>query len=241
MKSSPDDRELRMEVEQTKPTPTKVTTRAFPGIPRHSPSAAIVSTQAHAPLGLARRTVRRAGNALRGAQWRSIAHNCAQRSILNERSHRGAGFLPGRAQNLQNSIALALCSSLRLLTPVDVIFRRAHRQLTPVDAMHPFRAARISRNEATLFYTTAARRHMQTLAGEAYNTPMPDDTVTASHPIAFPTLDDSDLAALAPLASCSEFEDGQYVFRAGDADLDLFVVDSGAIEILNPADDDGMW
>src|SRR5204863_6149074 len=134
--------------------------------------------------------------------------------------------------------AAAARGSLRLLTPVDVIFGRAHRQLTPVDAMHPLRAARISRNEATLFYLAAARQQMQTLAHAAYNTPMPDDTVTASHPIAFPKLDAADLAALAPLASCSEYSDGQYVFRAGDADLDLFVVDSGAIEILNPADGD---
>jgi CRP-like cAMP-binding protein len=32
------------------------------------------------------------------------------------------------------------------------------------------------------------------------------------------------------------FEDGQNIFRAGDADLDLFVVESGAIEIMNPSD-----
>src|SRR5256885_1536998 len=58
-----------------------------------------------------------------------------------------------------------------------------------------------------------------------------------SDPIAFPQLDASDLAALRPLASPCSFEDGQTVFRAGDADLDLFVVESGAIEILNPSDD----
>ncbi len=54
--------------------------------------------------------------------------------------------------------------------------------------------------------------------------------------VAFPKLDMSDLAALAPLADLCSFEDGQTVFRAGDADLDLFVVESGAIEILNPSD-----
>src|SRR5205085_12477635 len=47
----------------------------------------------------------------------------------------------------------------------------------------------------------------------------------------------SDLAALRPLATSCSFEDGEFVFRAGDADLDLFVVESGGIEILNPADD----
>src|SRR5450432_2384976 len=53
--------------------------------------------------------------------------------------------------------------------------------------------------------------------------------------VAFPRLDASDLAALKPLAVSCSFEDGQYVFRAGDADLDLFIVESGAIEILNPS------
>ena len=62
-------------------------------------------------------------------------------------------------------------------------------------------------------------------------TPPPTDT------IAFPRLDANDLAALKPLATSCSFEDGQTIFRAGDADLDLFVVESGAIEILNPSDD----
>jgi thioredoxin reductase (NADPH) len=56
-----------------------------------------------------------------------------------------------------------------------------------------------------------------------------------SHPTAFPRLDESDLAALRPLASTCDFEDGQSIFRAGDADLDLFVVESGGIDILNPS------
>lgn len=60
---------------------------------------------------------------------------------------------------------------------------------------------------------------------------------TPAHAIAFPRLDANDLAALKPLATTSAFEDGQIVFRAGTADLDLFVVESGAIEIINPADD----
>src|SRR5207249_1707374 len=46
-----------------------------------------------------------------------------------------------------------------------------------------------------------------------------------------------DLAELKPLASSCTFEDGQAVFRAGDADLDLFIVETGAIEIINPSDD----
>src|SRR5262245_66531506 len=62
------------------------------------------------------------------------------------------------------------------------------------------------------------------------------DSVASTHPTAFPRLTAAELAALRPLAVPCSFEDGQSVFRAGDADLDLFVVESGAIEILNPAD-----
>ena len=63
------------------------------------------------------------------------------------------------------------------------------------------------------------------------------DTALSPEAIAFPRLDANDLAALKPLATSCSFEDGQTVFRAGDADLDLFVVESGAIEILNPSDE----
>src|SRR5213076_1736696 len=66
---------------------------------------------------------------------------------------------------------------------------------------------------------------------------MNDVPAESSNPIAFPRLDANDLAALKPLATSCSFEDGEAVFRAGDADLDLFVVESGAIEILNPSDD----
>jgi thioredoxin reductase (NADPH) len=52
---------------------------------------------------------------------------------------------------------------------------------------------------------------------------------------AFPRLDADDFAALYPLACCQEYQDGDAVFRAGDADIDLFVVESGALEILNPS------
>src|SRR6266481_8129920 len=58
---------------------------------------------------------------------------------------------------------------------------------------------------------------------------------TSSDPIAFPRLTAEDLALLKPLATPCTYEDGQTVFRAGSADLDLFVVESGAIEILNPS------
>jgi thioredoxin reductase (NADPH) len=65
---------------------------------------------------------------------------------------------------------------------------------------------------------------------------MSDNPTTSTHPLAFPRLDASELAALQPLATCSTYADGDIIFRAGDADIDLFVVKTGAIAILNPAD-----
>jgi thioredoxin reductase (NADPH) len=69
-------------------------------------------------------------------------------------------------------------------------------------------------------------------------TPFPAGSATTPVDIAFPRLDEADLAALRPLATPCAFEDGEAVFRAGDADVDMFVVESGAVEILNPSDDD---
>jgi thioredoxin reductase (NADPH) len=66
---------------------------------------------------------------------------------------------------------------------------------------------------------------------------MPDGSTTASDAIAFPQLDANEIESLHPLAESCAFADGEAVFRAGDADLDLFVVESGAIEIINPSDD----
>ncbi len=66
---------------------------------------------------------------------------------------------------------------------------------------------------------------------------MNDDPPTETDKIAFPRLDARDLAAIKPLAISCSFADGQTVFQAGDADLDLFVVDSGAVEILNPSNE----
>src|SRR5436190_23255529 len=67
--------------------------------------------------------------------------------------------------------------------------------------------------------------------------PMSATAPSSSDVAAFPQLDATDLAALKPLATACAFGDGEIIFRAGDADLDLFVVESGAIEILNSSDD----
>jgi thioredoxin reductase (NADPH) len=62
-------------------------------------------------------------------------------------------------------------------------------------------------------------------------------TTIAPHDIiAFPKLTASDIAQLKPMATACSFRDGETIFRAGDAEVDLFVVESGGIAILNPAD-----
>ena len=58
---------------------------------------------------------------------------------------------------------------------------------------------------------------------------------TPTHPVAFPRLTPSDLALLKPMATPCSFKDGEIVFRPG-AEMDLWVVESGGLEILNPAD-----
>lgn len=58
-----------------------------------------------------------------------------------------------------------------------------------------------------------------------------------SNLIAFPKINDYDLMHLRPLCDLVSFSDGQIVFHAGDADIDLFVVEKGGIKIINPADD----
>ena len=66
---------------------------------------------------------------------------------------------------------------------------------------------------------------------------MTNTLTTLSDAIAFPSLTANDLASLKPMAASCSFEDGETIFRAGDAELDLYVVESGAVEILNPSDE----
>src|ERR1051325_5064031 len=54
--------------------------------------------------------------------------------------------------------------------------------------------------------------------------------------VAFPHLTPADMSFLKPMAIACSFKDGETIFRAGDADIDLFVVESGEMEILNPAE-----
>jgi thioredoxin reductase (NADPH) len=55
---------------------------------------------------------------------------------------------------------------------------------------------------------------------------------------AFPRLTGAELALVKPLARPCDYADGAVVFRAGRPDIDLYVVESGRMEIRNPADGD---
>src|SRR5438094_9406325 len=57
----------------------------------------------------------------------------------------------------------------------------------------------------------------------------------ASESIAFPHLTPRDLEQLRPFGTPCSYEDGQVIFSAGEDAIDLFVVESRAMEILNPA------
>ena len=56
--------------------------------------------------------------------------------------------------------------------------------------------------------------------------------------IAFPLLTDAERALVTPLARPCEYADREVIFRAGQPDIDLYVVESGGMEIRNPNDGD---
>ena len=55
---------------------------------------------------------------------------------------------------------------------------------------------------------------------------------------AFPQLSSAEIAILKDLAKQEEYTDGATVFPVGQSDIDLYVVESGQIEIRNPCDGD---
>jgi CRP-like cAMP-binding protein len=62
-------------------------------------------------------------------------------------------------------------------------------------------------------------------------------TLPASEGIAFPHLTARDLEQLRPFGTPCSYEDGQLIFSAAENAVDLFIIESGAMEILNPAQD----
>jgi thioredoxin reductase (NADPH) len=55
---------------------------------------------------------------------------------------------------------------------------------------------------------------------------------------AFPQLNSAEIALVKSSATPHDYSDGETVFRAGDTDIDLCIVESGEIEIRNPRDED---
>ena len=60
--------------------------------------------------------------------------------------------------------------------------------------------------------------------------------VAQTEEAAFPRLTSAELALVSPLAKPCDYADGEVVFRAGQPDIDLYVVESGQMEIRNPTD-----
>ena len=55
--------------------------------------------------------------------------------------------------------------------------------------------------------------------------------------VGFPKLTSAEIALIRPLATPCEYADGQVVFQAGTRNVDFYVVESGRVEIRNPAGD----
>ncbi len=60
--------------------------------------------------------------------------------------------------------------------------------------------------------------------------------VAQTEEAAFPRLTSAELALVRPLAKPCDYADGDVVFRAGQPDIDLYVVERGQMEIRNPID-----
>jgi thioredoxin reductase (NADPH) len=52
------------------------------------------------------------------------------------------------------------------------------------------------------------------------------------HKVAFPTLDDAQVATLARFGTRRLLRDGEHLFKAGDREYKFFVVERGAVEIV---------
>jgi thioredoxin reductase (NADPH) len=70
------------------------------------------------------------------------------------------------------------------------------------------------------------------------SSPVGDYAMAQTEETAFPRLTSAELALVKPLARPCAYADGDIVFRAGQPDIDLYVVESGRMEIRNPTDGD---
>jgi thioredoxin reductase (NADPH) len=60
--------------------------------------------------------------------------------------------------------------------------------------------------------------------------------MVAIEDVAFPRLSSAELAVVRPLATVCDYADGATIFRAGQADIGLYIVECGQMEIRNPTD-----
>jgi thioredoxin reductase (NADPH) len=67
---------------------------------------------------------------------------------------------------------------------------------------------------------------------------MIDSPLQIDDPVAFPTLGESELAVLGDFGTRRHVAEGEYLYRAGDASYDFYVIVSGAAEILIRSDGD---
>ncbi len=64
--------------------------------------------------------------------------------------------------------------------------------------------------------------------------------MTQIQEVAFPHLTGAEIAHIKPLATVCDYADGEIIFRVGQADIDLHIVESGLIDIINPRDGDAV-
>ena len=60
--------------------------------------------------------------------------------------------------------------------------------------------------------------------------------MAASEEVAFPHLTTAEVEVIKPLAKLCSYSDGETVFRAGQSDIDFYVVESGRVDIVHPGD-----
>jgi thioredoxin reductase (NADPH) len=68
--------------------------------------------------------------------------------------------------------------------------------------------------------------------------PAEDCSMAQIEEVAFPRLSNAELAHVRPLATPCNYADGETIFHAGQPEIDLYIVESGEIEIRNPTNSD---
>ncbi len=67
---------------------------------------------------------------------------------------------------------------------------------------------------------------------------MSEQNFKEKYPAAFPKLNDGQIAAIAEIAECKTYQDGEVLFRAGEVEFKFHVIKSGEIEIVDRSGDE---